>query len=84
MERRLVIHEASWSLRRRGGPQKLPPPGSAREGRAGPVYPITAPFNRQPRVAHTVAMNCRRREKGVDTCWGDSSCITVKHQQQHQ
>ncbi len=57
MERRLVIQEASWSLRRRGGPQKLPPPGSAREGRAGPVYPMTAPFNRQPRVAHTVAMN---------------------------
>ncbi len=74
MERRLVIQDASWSRSSIGAPQKLLSFGSAREGRAGPVNPITAPLRRQPRVAHTVAMICRRREK-EDVDWGLNSYI---------
>ena len=55
-----LIQLASWAVMTMCSPHTLHPSllwpvMLRREGRAGPVNPITAPFSKQPRVAQNVA-----------------------------
>ena len=55
-----LIQLASWAVMTMCSPHTLHPSlllsvMLRREGSAGPVYPITAPFSKQPRVAQNVA-----------------------------